>query len=98
MSNAFNFEGGEELSAMGATWFVSFSYYDKVDPSHLNWKEVKTFGSRRSVYYSTVHYHRYWLNEILKMSINKLNTNSIGLDGNVVKKMAEAVLKKMSVV
>ena len=23
----FNFDGGEELSHMGATWFVSFAYY-----------------------------------------------------------------------
>jgi hypothetical protein len=25
--NAFNFEGGEELVTMGASWFVSYSYY-----------------------------------------------------------------------
>ena len=30
-SHAFNFEGGEDLTAMGATWFVSYSYYEYID-------------------------------------------------------------------
>jgi hypothetical protein len=30
----FNFEGGHYLTRMGATWFVSYSYYCDIDKSH----------------------------------------------------------------
>ena len=29
----FSFEGGEILTGMGASWFVSYAYYEKVDPA-----------------------------------------------------------------
>ena len=40
--HSFAFEGGEDLTTMGATWFVSYCYYDKIDPTHKNWKKVET--------------------------------------------------------
>ena len=46
----FNFDGGEELSHMGATWFVSFAYYTYVDRTHKVWENVKTYVSRRSIF------------------------------------------------
>ena len=49
----FNFDGGEELSHMGATWFVSFAYYAYVDSTHRVWENVKTYISRRSIFYRT---------------------------------------------
>ena len=36
-SHNFAFEGGEILTGMGASWFVSYAYYEKVDPTHKNW-------------------------------------------------------------
>ena len=35
--HTFSFLGGEDLTTMGATWFVSYAYYKYVDSSHKNW-------------------------------------------------------------
>lgn len=34
--HCFNFEGGEDLTTMGASWFVSYAYYCNVGSSHQN--------------------------------------------------------------
>ena len=46
----FSFAGGDILSKMGATWFVSYAYYDRVDKNHRNWDRVSTAASRTSRY------------------------------------------------
>lgn len=45
-SHNFAFEGGEILTGMGASWFVSYAYYKTVDPSHKNWAKVPTTQTR----------------------------------------------------
>lgn len=37
----FNFEGGDILTGMGASWFVSYAYYEKIDRTHRNWIELQ---------------------------------------------------------
>ena len=32
----FNFDGGEYLSQMGASWFTSYSYFYLIDRTHSN--------------------------------------------------------------
>ena len=53
----FNFVGGDALSRMGATWFVSYAYYCEVDPQHMAWKNVKTYPMRRNIYFTTKEHH-----------------------------------------
>lgn len=93
-SHNFNFEGGEYLTQIGASWFVSYSYYCNVDKKHSAWKNIKTSSDRISIYNSTINHHKFWLKKILEMSVNKLNTNKIGLNGIQVKQMAIAILDK----
>ena len=62
MRHISSFEGGEYLSSMGASWFVS---YDQ----------------RISLYKRTDKYHIKWLEEVCNMQDDKLNTNTLGLDG-----------------
>ena len=90
--HSFSFDGGEKLSTMGASWFISYCWYEKVDATHLNWKKVPTFNSRKSVYNSTRKYHRYWLEQVDGMSELYLDKNKIGLSGNHVKQMAKKLL------
>ena len=90
--HSFAFEGGEDLTTMGATWFVSYCYYDKIDPTHKNWKKVETHNSRQSVYRRTAHYHRFWLERVLEMDSERLSANTIGLTGDEVIKMAKILL------
>ncbi len=93
--HVFSFEGGEDLTTMGACWFVSYCYYKNIDNSHRNWDSVSTASNRISVYTSTKHYHKYWLSEVLNMSDANLNKNSLGLSGSQVKRMARELLAKI---
>ena len=92
--HAFNFLGGEELTTMGACWFVSYCYYDLIDSTHMNWNKVTTCMGRKSVYVRTGQYHKGWLLEILNMSDGLLNTNSLELKAPEVKNMARKLLNK----
>ncbi len=92
-SHPFSFLGGDILADMGATWFVSYSYYDKIDSSHCNWNKIKSVEMRKSVYNKSKSYHKNWLQEVLSMNPLKLKTNKIGLDPNATKAMAKKLLE-----
>ena len=93
-SHAFNFDGGEYLTAIGATWFVSYSYYNYVDSSHENWKRVSTFKNRQATYRNTKQYHIFWLQKVLEMNPDQLNKNTINLSADTIKQMAKEILAK----
>lgn len=85
-----------ELKRMGASWFVSYSYYKKIDPSHRNWEKNDTNDTIRiPTYNRTLLNHKDFLLEILKKSDEMLSRNSLGLDGNDIKIMAQELLDKM---
>ena len=94
-SHNFAFEGGDILTGMGASWFVSYAYYEKVDPPHKNWAKVSTTQPRISKYNKGRKYHKAWLNAVLAMNPANLNKNTIGLDAAQTKAMAKAVLTKL---
>lgn len=91
-THPFNFNGGSELSSMGATWFVSYAYYTHIDKSHKTWEKLKTHPYRASVFRRTTHYHKYWLERILEMDEKRLNTNMLQIDASRVKEMARQLL------
>ena len=88
----FSFEGGEILTGMGASWFVSYAYYEKVDREHRNWDRVSTAKSRLSKYNQGRAYHKAWLCEVLEMNPANLNKNTIGLTASETKTMAKEIL------
>lgn len=94
-SHPFNFMGGEELSHMGATWFVSYAYNQNIDSNHQDWMKVKTASSRASIYRRTEQYHEFWLKQILKMNDSNLNKNSLKLNAQTTKNMARILLEKI---
>jgi uncharacterized protein YutD len=86
--HCFNFKGGDKLSKMGASWFVSYSYYLYINKSHINWQNVSTCQLRIKVFNKTKNYHQYWLRKILEMNDNRLNKYcSCGSCWFVVKKI-----------
>ena len=91
----FNFEGGEILTGMGATWFVSYAYFEKIDKKHRNWSKVSTYSSRYTRYIKSRQYHMAWLKEVLEMNPANLNKNTIGLDADQTKAMAKELLSVM---
>ena len=90
--HVFLFAGGEELTTMGAVWFVSYCYYYNIDKNHLNWKKVSTYKNRASVYIRTKRYYRFWLKKVLEMEDNNLAKNTIELKPSEVKIMAKKLL------
>ncbi len=90
----YAFDGGGYLHTMGAAWFVSYSWYDKIDRTHTDWENVSTFNNRVSVYKHTLSYHTYWLRQIVRMNEDNLNKNAIGLSGRKVIDMANELLNK----
>jgi len=91
--HTFSFEGGEQLTTIGATFFVSYLYYRHVDSTHHNWERIKTKTSRITTISNSEKYHRAWLERIGYMNDANLNRNTLGLDGAAVKVMARAILK-----
>jgi len=89
----FTFPGGEILTGMGATWFVSYAYYEKIDLTHKNWQKVTTYKNRISCYKRGRQYHEYWLHEILCMADDNLKKNKLGLSPSETKAMAKKLLE-----
>ena len=90
----FNFEGGDELTTMGASWFVSYSFYYYKDKSHMDWQKISTYPSRINVFNRTKAHHEFWFGKILEMNNRNLDKNEIGLDAEKVKEMARILLIK----
>lgn len=90
----FSFAGGEILRGMGASWFVSYTYYEKIDITHRNWDRVSTTQSRISKYNKGKLYHKDWLKEVIAMNPVNLNKNSIGLSAEQTKSMTKELLEK----
>ena len=92
--NNYNFEGGDKLRRMGASWFVSYSFYSYKNKSHMNWNRISTYPFRISVFYRTKNYHEFWLGKILEMNNLNLKKNEIDLDAEKIKEMAKELLTK----
>ena len=91
----YNFDGGDILTQMGASWFVSFKYYLEIDRKHENWCNCKSVETRKSNFENSYEFHDYWLKQILKMSEARLSKNKLGLSGRDVIKMATVILYKI---
>ena len=51
--HTFDFEGGDDLTTMGASWFISYLYHIEIDSNHRNWEVPKTKNGRVSVFLRT---------------------------------------------
>lgn len=89
----FKFNGGDILRHIAAGWFVSYAYYEHINKKHINWSRAHSSQVRQRKYFMSREYHKEWLNEVLHMSDDKLNTNQLGLTANQIKEMAAEVLK-----
>lgn len=84
-----------KFRTMGASWFASRAYHDRVDRSHLNWQDANTLQSRMSAYANSTEHHAEWLRAVLDMNPVLLAKNDIGLTGAQVKELARRALSAM---
>ena len=102
--HSFKFEGGDDLTTMGASWFISYLYYITIDSEHRNWEKPKTKDSRISVFirsqcYSTskgLPMHRHYVEQVCSMSPLMLSKNKIGISGEKVLEMAGKLRSRLS--
>jgi hypothetical protein len=87
----FNFKGGEHLTKIGATWFVSYSFHLQ-NNEHMNWEKSKTHRGRISKFNRTKNYHKFWLEQIYTMNDEKLNINKLELKAIQIKSMVAMLL------
>jgi len=87
----FSFNGGEHLTKIGATWFVSYSFHLQ-NKEHMNWAKPKTHKGRISIFNRKKDYHKFWLQQVVKMNNDRLNTNKLDLNAEQVKQMAKTLL------
>ena len=93
--HAYRFEGGDLLTRMGVSWFVSYTYYTRKDRKHKNWANVnnkRDLKTRLNRFMPSTLYHRFWLCKIHNMDDAHLNTNKIGLTAAQVKQMTHELL------
>jgi len=90
--HTFKFDGGDDLTTMGASWFISYANYFYKDKSHMNWKNVSTYQLRINVFNRTKNYHQYWFRQILEMKDCNLNKNTIGLDAIKIKEIIKKLM------
>lgn len=95
MRHGFEFAGGDMLTTIGVTWFVSFAYCESVDRSHRNWERVTTAANRKATFERSREYHRLWLEEVAHMNPKQLSRNTIGVAPSDCKAMARDVLKTL---
>ena len=81
------------LRKMGASWFVSYLYYKQIDNTHQNWNNITKVNMRISFFNNSKDFHQMWLQKVLLMNTGKLNTNKIGLNAEVIYKMAKTLLQ-----
>ena len=93
--HTFSFDGGDKLTTIGATFFVSYLYHLHVETSLRNWASIKTQHSRISTINNSESHYRAWLSHVQNMSDANLNRNSLGLEGPAIKQMALAVQGKL---
>ncbi|TOE63964.1 hypothetical protein CGJ39_13075 [Vibrio parahaemolyticus] len=93
--HTFSFDGGDKLTTIGASFFVSYLYHLHVDSTHRNWALIKTQRSRISTINNSTRYYRAWLSHVQNMSDKNLNRNTLGLKGADIKAMALAIQQKL---
>lgn len=103
--HTFSFEGGDDLTTMGASWFISYLYHIEIDSNHRNWEAPKTKNGRVSVFLRTkclstakgVAMHRHYVEQVCLMSPALLSKNKIGIRGERVIAMAKELLALMDI-
>ncbi len=79
------------LHSMGIAWFISYSYYLRVDPGHTNWRNVGDADSRISTYESGNQYYRLMLDIVGGKDLNRLARNGLGLTVQELRDMFAAL-------
>lgn len=83
---------------MGAVWFVSRLYCEKIDGTHRNWTSAGSLRTRSANFNNSSEDYIAYLELIKGISNARLGTNTIGLSGDQVKEMVNILLKSSALI
>lgn len=91
---SYPFDHNDYLTRMGASWFVSYSYYKYIDKYHNNWNKLKKnkVDFNIKIFNESKKYHYNFLKDIVKNVGCSVGKNKIGLSSDEVKEMAKKLL------
>lgn len=96
MGKPFKCNGGEIFSNVGASFFISYLYYLKVDKNHKAWDNLESKNSkshRISLIEQSSIYYKDWIDYVTNVMIpSQLNKNEIGLSDIEVVDMAKKLV------
>lgn len=79
----------KRLRSVGASFFISYLYHNKINHSHTNWEIISKQIPRINTINNNEEFHKDWINKIINMNPSKLSNNKIGLSGLQVISMAK---------
>ena len=79
------------LRSMGIAWFISYSYYLRVDRRHINWRNVGDVDSRISTYESGNRHYRQMLDIVGGKDFNRFARSGLGLTVQEISDMFAAL-------
>lgn len=82
----------QRLRSMGASYFVSRLFFEKIDNTHLNWRLAGAQASRETNFNNSKDMHIDYLRAVIGKNPNRLNTNTINLSGEEIIEMAKELL------
>ncbi len=91
----YNFNGGNYLRRIGASYYVCYLYSINKDPKETRWQGVNTKDNRNKIIIKQTRFCKLWLDEICKMK--KVGTNSMGLTVGEVNTYASELLNLNSI-
>ena len=86
----YNFNGGNYLRRIGASYYACYLYSINKDPNETRWQSVNTKDNRNKIIVKQTSFCKLWLDEIRKMK--KVGTNSMGLTVGEVNTYASELL------
>ena len=72
------------IKSVGASFFISYSYYKNIDRTHSNWEQTATKEKRISTIDNHTEYHKEWILQIVSMNESQLDKKKLGLSGSKI--------------
>lgn len=68
------------IKSMGLGWFISYTYYLKIDSQHLSWQNSnfsqKALVTRKSKFNNSKEFHKDYINQAINLNRNLFNHTS----------------------
>lgn len=68
------------IKSMGLGWFISYTYYLKIDSQHLSWQNSnfsqKALATRKSNFNNSREFHKDYINQAINLNRNSFDSSN----------------------